>query len=198
MNTIVGEVRMVAFAKVPYGFLACDGGLYSVTLYPELFAVLGVTYGGDGETTFAVPNMAGRMVIGSGSGSGFAVGTRGGAAAVTLTTDNLPSHAHTAAFELTQAAVMAAKIAVNDVAGTANLPTNSYLAPMIKTGVVQLSTTTSPVADNYLAGVNASGNASGTITVTANGGANPSPVSVLPPSCFIQYVIAFRGIVPTA
>ena len=90
----VGTVLPYTSTSVPSGYLLCDGSAISRTTYAQLFAVIGTTYGsGDGSTTFNLPNLQGRFVLGK-SGS-YALASTGGAATVTLTTDQIPSHTHT-------------------------------------------------------------------------------------------------------
>ena len=89
----VGTVSMFAGATAPAGYLLCDGAAVSRTTYADLFAVIGTTYGvGDGATTFNLPNVNDRNVVGPGSR---AVGATGGAETHTLTTAEMPSHSHT-------------------------------------------------------------------------------------------------------
>ena len=94
----VGEIRMVAFDFAPAGWHLCDGSLLPISEFETLFNLIGTTYGGDGQATFAVPDLRGRVPIhmGSGPGSSFFVGESGGVTQVTLTTAQLPSHTHTA------------------------------------------------------------------------------------------------------
>lgn len=83
-----------AGSVAPQGYLLCDGSAVSRTDYADLFTVIGTTYGaGDGSTTFNVPNLSGRVVIGV--SSTHALASTGGAETVTLQTANLPSHTHT-------------------------------------------------------------------------------------------------------
>lgn len=88
-----GIVMPFAGSTAPQGWMLCDGAAVSRTTYAALFAVIGTTYGaGDGETTFNIPNLAGRVVIGS--SQSHALGTTGGSETVTLTADQLPAHVH--------------------------------------------------------------------------------------------------------
>lgn len=89
-----GVVVMYAGTTAPSGALMCNGAAVSRTAYARLFAAIGTAYGaGDGSTTFNVPNLNGRVVVGVGSAGG--LGATGGAAEVTLTEAQIPSHAHT-------------------------------------------------------------------------------------------------------
>ena len=88
-----GIVMPFAGSTAPQGWMLCDGSAVSRTTYAALFAVIGTTYGeGDGETTFNIPNLAGRVVIGV--SNSHALGTTGGSETVTLTADQLPAHTH--------------------------------------------------------------------------------------------------------
>lgn len=88
----IGEIRMFAGTFAPAGWMFCEGALLPISENDTLFVVLGTTYGGDGQETFALPNLAGRVPIHQ--GSGFIMGETGGVEAVTLTTQQIPSHTH--------------------------------------------------------------------------------------------------------
>lgn len=93
----LGEIRMFGGAYAPVDWLFCDGSLLSVNQYQALFSLLGVTYGGDGVTTFAIPDLRGKTPIGMGSGTGLTtriLGQKGGETAVTLTIGQTPAHTH--------------------------------------------------------------------------------------------------------
>lgn len=93
MSNPAGIIMPFAGTVAPQGCLLCDGSAVSRITYAALFAVIGTTYGaGDGETTFNIPNLAGRVVIGS--SQSHALGTTGGSETVTLTADQLPAHTH--------------------------------------------------------------------------------------------------------
>lgn len=88
-----GVINMFGGSQAPSGSLLCNGAAYSRAAYPALFAAIGTTYGaGDGANTFNVPNLQGRVPVGAGSGYG--LGSTGGAATVALTEAQLPAHAH--------------------------------------------------------------------------------------------------------
>ena len=93
MSEPAGIIMPFAGTVAPQGCLFCDGSAVSRTTYAALFGVIGTTYGeGDGSTTFNVPDLSGRVVIGV--SNSHALGTTGGSETVTLTADQLPAHSH--------------------------------------------------------------------------------------------------------
>ncbi len=93
----LGEIRMVGFNFQPVGWAFCDGALLSIAANDALFALLGTTYGGDGVTTFALPNLKGRAPLhqGTANGTSFSIGETVGAESVTLSGAQMPTHTHT-------------------------------------------------------------------------------------------------------
>ena len=93
----VGEIILVGFNFAPAGWALCDGSLLSIAENDTLFNLIGTTYGGDGQTTFAVPDLRGRVPIGRGQGPGLSnrtIGESSGEEAVTLLTAQMPQHTH--------------------------------------------------------------------------------------------------------
>ncbi len=93
----VGEIRMFAGNFAPRGWAFCDGQLLAVSQNDALFSLLGTIYGGDGRTTFGLPDMRGRVPIHAGTGPGLTnrrLGAKAGTENVTLTVNQLPSHRH--------------------------------------------------------------------------------------------------------
>jgi len=93
----VGEIRMFAGNFAPRGWAFCDGQLLAVSQNDALFSLFGTIYGGDGRTTFGLPDLRGRIPIHAGSGPGLSprrLGSKSGAEAVTLTVNQMPSHGH--------------------------------------------------------------------------------------------------------
>lgn len=88
----IGEIRIFAGVFAPVGWWMCDGTLLPISQFDVLFALLGTTYGGDGQTTFAVPDLRGRLPLHR--GPNYPVGSRGGAATVQLTPNQLAQHTH--------------------------------------------------------------------------------------------------------
>src|SRR3954453_17326807 len=88
----VGEIRMFAGNFAPAGWMFCEGQLLPIAEYDTLFNLIGTTYGGDGQETFALPNLQGRLPLHA--GNGFTLAETGGVEEVTLTTAQIPSHNH--------------------------------------------------------------------------------------------------------
>jgi microcystin-dependent protein len=108
----LGEIRMFGGNFAPVGWLPCNGQLLSIAENNALYSLLGTTYGGDGQTTFGLPDLRGRMPIHA--QPSFAVGTAGGSEAVMLVAANLPAHSHT--------------VAASTVVGTDDAPTGNVWA----------------------------------------------------------------------
>jgi len=97
MQGFIGEVKYFAGNFAPRNWAYCHGQLLAISSNSALFSILGTTYGGDGRTTFALPDLRGRSPLSPGTGPGLPnvrLGQRGGAPSVTLTTQNLPAHNH--------------------------------------------------------------------------------------------------------
>jgi microcystin-dependent protein len=88
----VGEIRMFAGTFAPVGWKFCDGQLLAISENETLFQLIGTTYGGDGQSTFALPDLRGRLPLHQ--GNGFILAEAGGAENITLTTSQIPAHAH--------------------------------------------------------------------------------------------------------
>ena len=88
----VGEIRMFGGNFAPAGWMMCQGQLLPIAEFDTLFNLIGTTYGGDGQATFALPDLQGRLPVHQ--GSGFIIGEQAGTETVTLTTNQIPSHSH--------------------------------------------------------------------------------------------------------
>jgi microcystin-dependent protein len=89
----VGEIRIFGGNFAPAGWMFCQGQLLPISEYETLFNLIGTTYGGDGQSTFGLPDLRGRLPIHT--GQGFVLAANGGAESVTLTTNQIPAHTHT-------------------------------------------------------------------------------------------------------
>ncbi len=118
-NAYVGEIRIFSGEYVPQGWLLCDGKEYTRQEFRSLFAVIGDTYGGNGSTTFLLPDLCGRAACGPATASTListSIGGYDGAAETVLTRENIPTHTHTLACN-------------SDVAvGTLNTPADNYIS----------------------------------------------------------------------
>src|SRR5881398_2417760 len=88
----VGEIRMFAGNFAPAGWMFCEGQLLPISEYETLFNLIGTTYGGDGQSTFALPDLRGRIPLHV--GNGFTLAETGGVETVTLTAQQIPAHSH--------------------------------------------------------------------------------------------------------
>src|ERR1041384_1878566 len=113
-SPFIGEIRMFAGNFAPVGWAFCNGALMPISENDALFNLIGTTYGGDGQETFALPNLQSRVPIHLGPQVGQGLGLSGGTEEVTLTVQQLPAHTH----------VMTAA----DAIGGAKSPANNYLA----------------------------------------------------------------------
>ena len=96
-NPFLGEIRMAGFNFAPRGWAFCAGQLLPISQNDALFALVGTIYGGDGQVTFGIPDMRGRVPINQGQGSslsGYVIGQSAGVESVTLTTAQMPIHSH--------------------------------------------------------------------------------------------------------
>lgn len=108
----IGEIRVVGFNFAPQGWALCNGQLLSIADNTALFQLLGTTYGGDGQNTFALPNLQGRIPFHQ--GNSFVIGSTAGTETVTLTATQMPAHTH--------------PLAANSSPGTQAAPTGGYWA----------------------------------------------------------------------
>jgi|LakMenE18May11ns_1017448.scaffolds.fasta_scaffold9942235_5 microcystin-dependent protein len=113
MEPFLGEIQMFAFNFAPQGWLFCQGQQMPINQNQALFALLGTTYGGNGMTTFALPDLRGRSMVHFGT---INLGEVGGTPTVTLLTQNMPTHTH------------AISVAVNTAAGTTDMVTDRLAA----------------------------------------------------------------------
>jgi microcystin-dependent protein len=98
MEPFIAQIMMFGGNFAPRGWALCDGQLLAISSNSALFSLLGTTYGGDGRTTFGLPDLRGRVPIHPGTGPGlspYTLGQKGGVESVTLTENQLPSHRHT-------------------------------------------------------------------------------------------------------
>lgn len=166
----VGEVRMFAGNFAPRGWAFCDGQLLAVSQNDALFSLLGTIYGGDGRTTFGLPDMRGRLALHAGHGPGLSdrrLGAKGGTEKETLTVNQLPSHTHGAS--------------ANNTTGSAATPTGAFAKDTTGSNIyVQNMTVPTNLNSNGMSHV----------------GGSRSHDNMMPYLC-INYIIALVGIYPS-
>lgn len=168
----MATIMLFAGNFAPRYWAYCNGQILPIAQNQALFALLGTTFGGNGTTTFALPDLQGRAAIGSGSGNGrssFVLGQKAGTPTVTLTNANLPYHSHTISGGLT---------------ATTAAPNTDEGPGSILAG----ATIYGPGADGQLAGVSAD--------PTGIAG-NSAPVSIMQPYLGLNFVICVQGIFPS-
>jgi microcystin-dependent protein len=174
----------------PSGWALCSGQLLSISQNTALFSLLGTTYGGDGVSTFALPNLQGRVPVGAGQGAGlspYILGQVGGTENVTLTINNLAAHTHSAT-----PAGLSASIPAVTTTGTTNQasPSVALAAPVdASRNPVNIYGSGTPTQSL------AAGTVTGSITVGTTGGGQPH--SNIEPYLALNYIIALQGIYPT-
>ncbi|MBV6881917.1 tail fiber protein [Epilithonimonas ginsengisoli] len=117
----VGQIMFVPYNFAPNGWHECDGSLLPISEYEVLFTLIGTTYGGDGQSTFAVPNAKGKVIIDDGQGTGlspYVIGQTAGVESVTLTTNQMPNHSHS---------VLASTADGNQNSPTNGIPSNTKI-----------------------------------------------------------------------
>lgn len=172
----LAEIRMFAGNFAPRGWAFCAGQILSIAQNQALFALLGTTYGGDGRTTFALPDLRGRVPLGTGAGAGLSnivLGETVGEESHTLLAHEMPAHVHPA-----QATVRA-----SSADGVNNSPQNSFLAAASSAAIY---------ADDANATMNP---AAAQVTVNPAGGNQPH--NNMQPSLGMNFIIAMEGIFPS-
>jgi microcystin-dependent protein len=136
----VGEIRMFAGNFAPAGWMFCEGQLLPISEYETLFNLIGTTYGGDGQSTFALPDLRGRVPLHF--GNGFTLAETGGVEEITLTVSQIPAHSH---------AMLATQNLANQT-DPANLLAGTLVTNVTAYGTDNPSTTLSPSAVSSVGG----------------------------------------------
>lgn len=188
MDPFIGQIVMFAGNFAPRGWAFCQGQILAIQQNVALFSILGTTYGGNGQSTFQLPNLSSRVPVGTGQGPGlepFVLGQVGGTHNTTLTSSNMPIHTHPATVT-PNGSIMA-----STSAGTLQAPiTGSLLA--------QSNQRDSQYIDSASAGttVPLGGNAPApTVTIGQAGGS--IPFSIMQPYLAMNFIIALEGVFPS-
>jgi microcystin-dependent protein len=174
----LGEIRMVGFNFAPVGWALCNGQTLSISQNTALFSLLGTTYGGNGTSTFQLPNLQSRFPLHQGTGVGlptYVIGQSAGSPNTTLLSTNLPAHTH--------------PLNITNAAGTQSDPTGALIA--------QINSGGKPPVLNTLEF--ATGSTTGSMAATAIGpnAGGSVPISIQPAYLTVNFVIALVGIFPS-
>ncbi len=176
MEPTLGQIIMFGGNFAPRGWALCDGQLLPINQNQALFSILGTTYGGDGRTTFGLPDLRGRMVIHAGTGPGLtprSIGERGGSETNTLTSINMPAHNHTASGSI------AVGTASNQAAGSGQfLP--------VTTG------------SNFYSNTQGNSNLNpASLNINVGNTGSGQPYNNMQPFTVVTYIIALQGLFPS-
>lgn len=173
----IGEICVSPYGFAPQGWALCNGQILPINQNQALFSILGTTYGGNGVTTFALPDLRGRVVVGQGNGK--VIGQASGAETTTMTLTNLPAHNHVE------------QVKVSSINATLNVatPGASLAAP-----VEVVNGNSHPVLGYNTTAPNVA--LSGTAT-TAAGSTTVTPINTMQPYIGLNYIICLQGIFPS-
>ena len=173
----VGEIRMFAGNYAPEGWAFCDGSTLPINGNEALYSLIGVTYGGDGQTNFKLPDLRGRLPVHKGqnaqTGTTYAMGQQGGVEKVTLTSGQLPAHTHPVNAQ------------AGAVPGSLKNPNNAFWATS-STGQYAASTSTTTVTPDTKLGNQA-------ISAVGGGQAHDNMM----PFLTVSFIIALNGLYPS-
>lgn len=172
-DPFIGEIKIFGFSWPPMGYTNCNGQLVSIAQYTALYALIGTTYGGDGQTTFGLPNLQSRVPVGI--GANYEMGQMAGLPSVTMLTSNMPAHNH-------PATGISINSPVYEGGADTDSPVNAVLA----------NTSSGFYAD----ATNSSGAAVVASGVTAVTGSS-LPLEIENPYLTLNYSIALEGIFPS-
>lgn len=176
MEGTIGEIRLFAASFAPKNWGYCNGAIIAIRSNTALFSILGTTYGGDGQNTFGLPNLAGRSAVGQGQGGGlsyYALGEIIGANNVTLNINNLPAHIHTASGSIV--------VPAYSEEGDSGSPANNVLASKANMYSTQPSdSSTKPLPLQLQIGTSGSN----------------QPIGLNQPSLGMNYIICMTGVFP--
>ncbi len=177
-NPFLGEIRMFGGTFAPAGWAFCNGQLIAISQNSALFALLGTTYGGNGQTTFGLPDLRGRVPMGQGQAPGLSYRNLGeitGTENVTLLSTNLPAHTHTVSL---------------------SSPATTSLGTLMEPGPSAIPAASKQRNAQYASSASANTQLPVSTGNTASAG-NNIPFSVMQPSLAVSFIIALEGIFPS-
>ncbi|OUR98292.1 phage tail protein [Flavobacteriales bacterium 33_180_T64] len=179
MNPFLAQIIMFAGNFAPRDWALCNGQLLPISQYSALFSLLGTTYGGDGRTTFALPDLRGRLPKGYGNGPGLqsvSLGERGGKEAVILSVANMPSHSH-------DGSSLSMSLACNEDDGDTNEPSGKNV------GISESGTPYNSASNDATFG-------GGTVSGNTGNQGNGQAFDIQNPFLGVNYIIALQGTFP--
>ena len=191
---MIGEIKTVGFATVPSGWAKCDGQLLTISEHEKLFNLLGTTYGGDGITTFALPNLQGKTTIHN--DTTYSLGQTGGTAENILSESQLPTHSHDVG-SLAASHTLTGTVKVNEEDATSEDPQtkNFGLANYASGDVLAYNSESN---DKIMAADNVQ--IDGNVTLSGNTATTGSSTAInnMQPYLVVNTIIALEGIDPLA
>lgn len=182
MDPIIGTILIWPLNWAPQDWLICDGTVLSIQQHTALFSLIGTTYGGNGTTNFALPDLRGRMPIGMGQGNGLTNRTLGqmlGAETATLNGSNMPAHTHTLTAGTTPSSGLTQAPAANWTLGAAASVTGDRQPVVTPVNMYNANAATNPVQ-------------SAPTSVAGSGAA----FGIMPPALCLNFIICINGIFP--
>lgn len=171
----MGTIKLFAGTFGPVGYMLCQGQTLPIAQNAALFSIIGTTYGGNGQTTFALPDLRGRAPIGADQGPGlsnYVLGQTGGAETMTISQSNMPAHTHITKVSNAEASV-AVPVAGNSLAAMIDTSANQILSYSTGAPTINLNTNTNSIA----------------------GASTPMPI--LQPYLALNYIICTQGVFPS-
>jgi microcystin-dependent protein len=192
MEEFLGTIKAFGFNFSPRGWMFCNGQLLSISQNSALFALLGTIYGGDGQNTFALPDLRGRTIIHPGTGPGLSpivVGQTGGTENITLTQNNLPAHTHALATGQVAVTTVINALTGGTVTNDCDNGTNSFASG--GNAANAYSEPVTPPTTSQIGGVTS------TISGTTSSAGGSQPFSLRNPYLGIYMSICVEGIFPS-
>lgn len=183
ITPFIGEICLLSFNFAPKGFALAQGQLLPINQNQALFSLLGTTYGGNGQTTFALPNLSGRAIVST--GSNYTLGQTGGSDSVTLAITQIPSHSHLATTTVSQINVI--PMASNESQTNIDDPEAATWSARTGTKIYSSATPNVSMASGL--------QLTATPTIANAGGSQPHENRM--PYLALTYVIALQGIFPS-
>lgn len=182
MEEFIGIVKLFAGNFAPRGWAFCNGQILSIAQNTALFSILGTTYGGNGQTTFALPNLQGAVAIGQGTGHGssYVLGETAGTTNVSILPSNMPSHAHTGP----------GKISVSAANSTDSTPVTGASIAVPGSSISRVFTPT-------LGFTTATPSVDLLSNITTGQAGNNIPISIMQPYVALSYIICLEGVFPS-